>query len=401
VPGCPSDVGSMKSITVISTALLYIALFGPWRPRFYKFLRTVSLAEVDPLAVCSNGSPGIYYWSKATTEPNMWLVYLMGGGWCYDQKSCDARCKGFLNKWSRLCGTWLYPPYYPADGIFQPRGNDFLKGANQVFVPYCTSDAHMGNASAMGYQFRGHVVVQAVLRDLVGRRGLGSNSNRDVLVFGGGSAGARGAMVHLDYVGEMLGDAASQVDVVGFLDSNYWVDVELYNGSSFVGFPHITKSVYSFANIQHLGLTCIGAYPEEQWRCIFGEYRMPHVRTPYFMVASQYDTYQLNNLLKHSPPYPEEALPYAESLAARTVSSLGELQARSNNNAIFSWACSNHAVSMSHSGFDQLTCSDPENYPAAATMDQAFAQFLNSVSDNPPLQWIDWCRGVNCGSGCS
>lgn len=385
-------------------ALLSISVLGSATdllPHVPGYLSRVSLAKVDPLAVCTDGSHANYYWSKGTTEPNKWLVYLMGGGWCHDKGSCDARCHGMPKKWQHLCSDHLWWPLFPESGIFQPDSNDLLKGANKIFVPYCTSDAHMGNASAMGYQFRGHVVVQAVLRDLVERRGLGSGANRDLLVFGGGSAGARGAMVHLDYVGEMLGHPASQVDVIGFLDSNYWVDVDLYPGSKFVGFPSIAKDVHSFANVRHLGSTCIDAYAEEeQWRCMFGEYRMPHVRTPYFMVASQYDAYQLGNLLAHSTPYPNEAVPYAERFAARTASSLRALQASSNGkNAVFSWACSNHCVSMSHDGFDKLTCRDPE----AATMDQAFAQYLRSATQKAPqaMQWMDNCTGVGCGSGCS
>ena len=67
-----------------------------------------------------------------------------------------------------------------------------------------------------------------MLKHLVENKGLGSGlgGRRDRLIFGGASAGARGAMVHLDYVQEMLGEAASNVDVVGFLDSPAWIDKE-------------------------------------------------------------------------------------------------------------------------------------------------------------------------------
>jgi hypothetical protein len=95
-------------------------------------------------------------------------------------------------------------------------------------VPYCTSDAHMGDAEAFGRNFHGAAVVSAVLHELVTTHGLGTSAPPDRLLFGGLSAGARGAMVHLDYVRSMLplDEAARQrVEVRGYLDSPLWLDI--------------------------------------------------------------------------------------------------------------------------------------------------------------------------------
>jgi len=348
-------------------------------------------------------------------------VYLDGGGWCHDEESCTSRCgpSDAINASNQLCSSKTLEGTKSIYGIFLP-DNDHLGGANKVFVHYCTSDAHMGNATAMGYQFRGHQVVQAVLSDLVDRRGLGSQSltskGRDLLIFGGGSAGARGAMVHLDYVQEMLGAAGGHVDVVGFLDSNHWVDVDLYDGSSFIGFPLITRHVHSYANVQHLGSTCVAAYEKQnQWKCMFGQYRMHHVTTRHFMVASQYDSFQLENLLQGPPPYSLDAVAYAEKLAQKTRAEMQKLAVSKSDNAIFSWACSNHWTSLCHSGFDELTCSAP----ATSTMDNALREFLgwssqansldaagaevtrwSSEANSSCMAWIDTCEGFACGAGC-
>jgi len=435
--------------------MLSLVVFLTLATPAYADLTLQSLAQVDPLAVCTDGSPAAYYWKPATSSPSTWLVYLDGGGWCYDEESCTSRCGPFdaINSDNKLCSSKTLEGSKSIGGIFWP-DNDHLGGANKVFVHYCTSDAHMGNATAMGYQFRGHQVVQAVLSDLVDRRGLGSQSlssqDRDLLIFGGGSAGARGAMVHLDYVQEMLGAAGGNVDVVGFLDSNYWVDVDLYNGSSFIGFPLITRHVHSYANVQHLGSTCVAAYEEQdQWKCMFGQYRMHHVTTRHFMVASQYDSFQLGNLLQGSPPYPLDAVAYAEQFAQKTRAELEKLAVSESDNALFSWACSNHMTSLGHSGFDELTCSAP----ATSTMDNALREFLGwssqanslggamaelvgwssqanslggawaelvewssyasssdvagaevtrwlSQANSPDMTWIDTCDGFACGPGC-
>ena len=59
----------------------------------------------------------------------------------------------------------------------------------------------MGDTEAFGYQFRGQSILSAVLNDLQSAKGLASGSR---LLFGGCSAGARGAMVHLDSVAAAL-----------------------------------------------------------------------------------------------------------------------------------------------------------------------------------------------------
>lgn len=65
----------------------------------------------------------------------------------------------------------------------------------------------MGDAEAFGRLFYGKAVVSAVLHELVTTHGLGTQgvaAPPTRLLFGGMSAGARGALVHLDYVRGML-----------------------------------------------------------------------------------------------------------------------------------------------------------------------------------------------------
>ena len=78
--------------------------------------------------------------------------------------------------------------------------------------------------------------------------------------------------------------------VRGYIDSVLWIDTEplghhLASGDEhvgFYGFANVTKGVASFANVTHLGAECFARWGgAEQWRCLFGEYRLPLVRTPY------------------------------------------------------------------------------------------------------------------------
>jgi len=165
-------------------------------------MRRVSLG-LYPDARCNDGSNAGYYFLPAPSNHSRdWVVMRESGGWCWDEASCHERCATAASK----CSSLLWSDVHSPGGILAstaPR----LANAHKVYVPYCTSDAHMGNARAFGMQFRGAVVVRSVLADLVRRRGLGGRglaAPPDRLLFGGVSAGARGAMVHLDFVRGML-----------------------------------------------------------------------------------------------------------------------------------------------------------------------------------------------------
>ena len=55
---------------------------------------TLHRVELDasqyPKAVCNDGSRGTYY-VKRNRDSKVWLVYLEGAGWCWDQASCQER----------------------------------------------------------------------------------------------------------------------------------------------------------------------------------------------------------------------------------------------------------------------------------------------------------------------
>ena len=98
------------------------------------------------------------------------LLYLEGGGGCFDSASCVERCtvaspllctqdpalvKNFTGSiWSELEEK-------------NPGLHDFYK----VYVPYCTSDVYAGTRDAVpdsaGYAFHGKYVVKAVVDQLL------------------------------------------------------------------------------------------------------------------------------------------------------------------------------------------------------------------------------------------
>ena len=147
---------------------------------------------------------------------------------------------------------------------------------NKAYLGYCTSDAYVGDASAFGYQFRGQRVVAAAIKALVQTHGMGARGLNERLLFGGCSAGARGAMFNADSVPDLVtaaGGANVQTQVM--LDSSYWIDVQPY-GDSLISLECQTQSIVTYVNATaRLDAACAAANSGQEWKCLFGQYRMP------------------------------------------------------------------------------------------------------------------------------
>ena len=188
------------------------------------------------------------------------------------------------------------------------------------------------------------------------------------------------------------------MEVVGFLDSPLWIDAAPFAGVDFPGFNVTTQRVFKWANVTHLGAACSRAYPgAEGWKCMFGQYRMPHQQQSYMVVASQNDAYQLGENVGHVPDTPAQ-LKYAAAFARRTKSVVKALRAGCNAGqacGVYSMACFSHSTSLTANGFNANTA-------AGTTMDFALEQVLGRRQPNtsPTLQWVDECATFACGWGC-
>jgi hypothetical protein len=66
-----------------------------------------SLANVDPLAVCNDGSPAAYFFAPGSGDgANTWLVYLEGAMFCWDETSCNLRFKSLPFYMSSTATQW-------------------------------------------------------------------------------------------------------------------------------------------------------------------------------------------------------------------------------------------------------------------------------------------------------
>lgn len=94
------------------------------------------------------------------------------------------------------------------------------------------------------WKFRGQNNVRAMITHLIKEQGLGANNNenKDYVVFGGASAGGRGAMTHLDHVADTL--SKYNVRVLGHLDSPLYLDLATLKPSTTSGLNQHMKLAF-------------------------------------------------------------------------------------------------------------------------------------------------------------
>ena len=94
----------------LGAAALLLATVGALLPGAHGGAPTMwlqGLLEIDPLAVCNDGSPAGFYFVPGTTQSNIWLVYLEGGMWCVHSIPALARCVCACAWLARGCTTRL------------------------------------------------------------------------------------------------------------------------------------------------------------------------------------------------------------------------------------------------------------------------------------------------------
>lgn len=128
---------------------------------------------------------------------------------------------------------------------------------------------------------------------------------------------------------------------------------------------------------------------------------MPFVSTPYMLIASQADEFQLGTNVGHKPSNPAE-LEYAARFAAATKALVLRLEqnfkpaANGWRSAVLSWSCFDHSTSLTAQGFDQVTCTT-----ANVTMADTLMRMLDQPNAKANLTVVDDCVGFACGAGCS
>ncbi|CAJ1439026.1 unnamed protein product [Effrenium voratum] len=316
---------------------------------------------------CNDGSlPGFYIREGS----DVFLVWLEGGGHCGTKEECDQR---FAEDY-RMSSSKL-EAVRELDGIFSDsKLNPAFAHSTRVFIPYCSSDSWLGDRDepVFGYYFQGRRIISAVMRQLAETFGL--NSAR-LLVFGGCSAGGRGAFYNLDSVCSSLPNASTVCR--GLLDAAWWVpdggvlDASAKNGWQLWGEEN----------------PCTATAPDP-WRCLYGPTWAPHVRTPFLVHEEQFDHFLLGRLGISSPAFSWSFADWQEALRLRTALRQSLSAAPSESSVVFSGACRGHCLAESH-GFWSVEVN-------SMSMERLTRQWLAGNESSV----LETCMKPNCSKGC-
>jgi len=280
-------------------------------------------------------------------------------------------------------------------GLFDSKEPRFAS-ANLVYPRYCSSDAWAGDAVSSwspDFAFRGAQIAHAVFRDLAARHGLGALPNTQVL-YGGCSAGARGALFNGDSIhallGSLLGPQLSRFGVL--FDSGFWIDVQPYD-TALPSLALITQQAVAMAGMGAAAApACAAAYPgAELWKCFFGFYALRFLQAPFYANQFLYDQYQLEK--DGIPGRPkDDGVAYAEVFRGLTESGLRAAFDAQPGSAASLPGCHKHCNTLTGNTWGTILT-------GGATLEEGVTEWF--FDDAFSHRWLlETCEGWNCGLTC-
>jgi hypothetical protein len=246
---------------------------------------------------CLDGSQPGYYLSKGHSDGiKKWHIHHMGGGWCWDLKDCYERSKTSLGS----TNIWWPKSEYDISGWGGYLSRDYkinplMWNWNHVFLIYCDGGSFSGNNMTKTFYngtelfFRGFRNLMNFKLDL-DRKHLFYQAT-DVVI-SGSSAGGLATYIHLDWWRSEIKDNGYRTGskVIGLPDSGFFID---YNSL----YSTKMRWVFDQMNIKEglksvLNDKCIKSQEVES-NCIFPEYIIPHIKTPFFAIQSIFDSWQI------------------------------------------------------------------------------------------------------------
>ncbi|KAG8390321.1 hypothetical protein BUALT_Bualt01G0071500 [Buddleja alternifolia] len=241
-------------------------------------------------AYCLDGSLPAYHFDRGfgAGERN-WLLQFEGGGWCNDIKSCLERAPTRRGSTRYMSRVEVFSGILSNNASLNP---DFYNW-NRVKLRYCdgasfAGDAVFQNGTSLLY-FRGQRIWRAIIEDLL-PKGLGQAKKA---LLSGCSAGGLATFLHCDNFTSYLPKDAS---VKCLSDAGFFLD------GRDIAMNHTMRYFYkSLVTLQgvekNLNTNCtraISLYPEQ---CMFPQYALPYIKTPFFILNSAYDVYQFHHIL--------------------------------------------------------------------------------------------------------
>ncbi|KAL7175520.1 hypothetical protein ACSBR2_029172 [Camellia fascicularis] len=272
----------------IELGLLLVLAYAPWciyseEQLLVKMTLVQNTSVME--AYCLDGSLPAYHLHRGFgAGARNWLLQFEGGGWCNDIASCLDRAQTHRGSTRYMNKLEVFSGILTNNASLNP---DFYNW-NRVKIRYCdgasfAGDATFDNGTSLLY-FRGQRIWKAIILDLL-PKGL---QNAKKALLSGCSAGGLASFLHCDNFTSYLPLNAS---VKCLSDAGFFLDVRD------ISLNHTIRSFYSdLISLQgveqNLDKNCTGSlyYPKQ---CFFPQYALKYLRTPFFILNSAYDVYQV------------------------------------------------------------------------------------------------------------
>jgi len=280
-------------------------------------------------SACLDGSPpGIY---SLIQDPTKFIVFLEGGGWSFGL-TINATLEDAATRGSQWAGSSKYNSgTMDVGGLLSTNSsvNPYFYNHSMIFFHYCDGTSFSSNATnpipvpadiqkrvsdRAAYElqhfpdttlfrtvntpsqlyFRGRANLLAVFNFLKQNTTMGTATD---IIISGGSAGGTAALLALDIITPIFPNSK----VMGAPDAGFFLDA--YNIAQQImwyrtSFQVADTGVWNSTGSGSVNQRCLQAYPNETWKCFLPQYYAAMIQTPFIILNSAYDMWQILNDLE-------------------------------------------------------------------------------------------------------
>jgi len=315
-----------------------------------KYLLPESTADIGGRAL--DGTMALYYYAPGTNpQSTNWVIFMEGGGSCYDKEACQSRAQTKLGSSNNSAhGSTMTIQ----SGFLDNDDPDFGE-AHKVYLPYVSGDVRLGTQNDTfddwGVYFSGHSNLVHIIDDLKSNVAVAASATN--ILFTGGSAGGWGVIANAEWLASVFPAATVKaVPVSGLFPTNValnatWPEFE-QNQTHSSGNATFLMDIYQAYNPP----SCVTALSSEEvalgW-CTIPVLIVNHSMMQFFVLESQFDKHTLQ--VQNQFPSEEESTERGQEYIAL----LGDISRFYHEQVenIFSTSCYNHV-----SGMDVATKAD-------------------------------------------
>jgi len=277
--------------------------------------------------------------------------------------------------------------------------------AHSIVMPCMDLDAHLGNTEMYGMPFRGAVIFEATIKDLVATQGLGEGGGKHLLVMHGSSGSNPAVMHHLDKIVGYAGDL-SNVYPLGLLDSGSGntpcafvsdkdsckaIAEESDDAASSIS-SHRESWDWMYDNFYKSDWAgdaasdeCAAAFPGEENFCMYTDYKLQYVKAAAINLAYKFEEHLFGQSL---PSLTVTKNNCDQSSLCDTAVAIGDYEEESllnsgmdkNGKGLYLSNCWTHSAAKYESTFYTMEA-------GGSTMEEAIEQFIWRGNS-------DWTKGV-------